>query len=139
MQNRPHFGVLMRLLGYAITEGALLYLGDFVLRPLGQGAVLGAKLLIGALKAGDFVLKLTVSNGLCGLRLQPLDVGANVMPAPRAAEPRRCVPDADSGLILFSSGITIETGSDAGKVFLRASSSTSSWCLHARLARSASS
>jgi hypothetical protein len=129
----------MRLLGYAITEGALLYLGDFVLRPLGQGAVLGAKLLIGALKAGDFVLKLTVTNGLCGLRLQPLDVGANVMPAPRAAEPGRCVPDADSGLILFSSDITIETGSDAGKVFLRASSSTSSWCLHARLARSTSS
>jgi hypothetical protein len=56
-----------------------------------------------------------------------------------AQEPGRCRPDADSGLILLYSDITIETGSDAGKVFLRASSSTSSWCLRARLARSTSS
>ena len=33
-------------------------------------------------------------------------------------------------------GCSIETGSDAGNVFLSASSSASSWCLRAHLARS---
>jgi len=33
-------------------------------------------------------------------------------------------------------GCSIETGSDAGKVFLSASSSASSWCLRASFARS---
>jgi hypothetical protein len=38
-----------------------------------------------------------------------------------------------------TAGCSTETGSDAGKVFLRASSSASSWCLRSRLSRSLSS